>query len=73
MKKTFYYYYFASFHEVHWRCGASNLLEKASGVTCGLTRTTKTLTVFFSRLAGGGCCGVGTMMGGEGGYTVCPW
>lgn len=34
--------------------------------------TTKILTVFFSRLAGGGCCGVGTMMGGEGGYTVCP-
>lgn len=27
---------------------------------------------FFSLLAGGGCCGVGTMMGGEGGYTVCP-
>lgn len=35
-------------------------------------RTTKILTVFFSRLAGRGCCGVGTMMGGEGGYTVCP-
>lgn len=35
-------------------------------------KTTKILTVFFSRLAGGGCCGVGTMMGGEGGYTVCP-
>jgi len=25
-----------------------------------------TLTVFFSLLVGGGCCGVGTMMGGDG-------
>lgn len=27
---------------------------------------------FFSRLVGGGGIGAGTMMGGEGGYTVCP-
>lgn len=27
---------------------------------------------FFSRLAGGGGRGAGTMMGGEGGYTVWP-
>ncbi len=30
------------------------------------------LTGFFSRLVGGGGSGAGTMMGGEGGYTVWP-
>lgn len=30
-------------------------------------RINRILTVFFSRLVGGGCCGVGTMIGGDGG------